>query len=559
MQPRKREDKRFHGAFTGGFSAGYYNTVGSKEGWKPKTFQSSRAGGDGAPVQQRIEDFLDEEDDQLLGRRLELASKYDPHNATSDATSKHLQAQQASHSSIPGFIPDDFITPSRDSVGTKLLGTMGWKPGQGVGPKIRKSKLSRFDDAPDDVVYIAPKNNVDVSQFPAPKNDNYGVGYDPYVDAPEFAFLKRRQDAAKAASGQRQIMTFADAMKAGSSGMGHGLSALEENDDYDVYAIETRDNFDRELHDNSRKRLRAPAAAKSATKDKSFAVCSDGRPPLVGFVLNRTHEKPPKVLLATIVVPPTYQPGRHRPTRPTAPDLYRDHAFSLPKRGVSTTLSAAQRGALLGERAAKPPELGAQVRAGMLAAMASRFQSASATPSETPAPAADLRKPLQRSTLPWKPDRLLCKRFRVQRPDEVVDGSAKKPLVDESQARFDREIVSHLAPADGPKAAPTVVAEELPALPPVVRPPEDLFKSIFDVDELSEEDASSSSDEDEPDERQEQDAQRPSADDVSAPAHGDAADSDSSGGHRKKRKHKEKKHRKEKKAKKSSKRHREHR
>ncbi len=26
--------RRFHGAFTGGFSAGYYNTVGSKEGEK---------------------------------------------------------------------------------------------------------------------------------------------------------------------------------------------------------------------------------------------------------------------------------------------------------------------------------------------------------------------------------------------------------------------------------------------------------------------------------------------------------------------------------------------
>ena len=25
--------RRFHGAFTGGFSAGYYNTVGTKEGW----------------------------------------------------------------------------------------------------------------------------------------------------------------------------------------------------------------------------------------------------------------------------------------------------------------------------------------------------------------------------------------------------------------------------------------------------------------------------------------------------------------------------------------------
>ena len=34
--------RRFHGAFTGGFSAGYYNTVGSLEGWEPKAFKSSR-------------------------------------------------------------------------------------------------------------------------------------------------------------------------------------------------------------------------------------------------------------------------------------------------------------------------------------------------------------------------------------------------------------------------------------------------------------------------------------------------------------------------------------
>lgn len=34
--------RRFHGAFTGGYSAGYYNTVGSLEGWTPSTFKSSR-------------------------------------------------------------------------------------------------------------------------------------------------------------------------------------------------------------------------------------------------------------------------------------------------------------------------------------------------------------------------------------------------------------------------------------------------------------------------------------------------------------------------------------
>ena len=37
-----KNHKRFTGAFTGGFSAGYFNTVGSKEGWKPTQFVSSK-------------------------------------------------------------------------------------------------------------------------------------------------------------------------------------------------------------------------------------------------------------------------------------------------------------------------------------------------------------------------------------------------------------------------------------------------------------------------------------------------------------------------------------
>lgn len=35
--------RRFHGAFTGGFSAGYFNSVGSKEGFTPSTFASSKS------------------------------------------------------------------------------------------------------------------------------------------------------------------------------------------------------------------------------------------------------------------------------------------------------------------------------------------------------------------------------------------------------------------------------------------------------------------------------------------------------------------------------------
>jgi Protein of unknown function (DUF1604). len=52
--------RRFHGAFTGGFSAGFFNSVGSLEGWTPSTFKSSRS--DKAKgIQQKPEDFMDDE------------------------------------------------------------------------------------------------------------------------------------------------------------------------------------------------------------------------------------------------------------------------------------------------------------------------------------------------------------------------------------------------------------------------------------------------------------------------------------------------------------------
>ena len=54
--------RRFHGAFTGGFSAGFFNTAGSRDGWSPAHFKSSRADKAGGRQQQRPEDFMDDED-----------------------------------------------------------------------------------------------------------------------------------------------------------------------------------------------------------------------------------------------------------------------------------------------------------------------------------------------------------------------------------------------------------------------------------------------------------------------------------------------------------------
>ena len=58
--------KRLHGAFTGGFSAGYFNTVGTKEGWTTTNFRSSRndknGNINGQIKRQDATDFMDEED-----------------------------------------------------------------------------------------------------------------------------------------------------------------------------------------------------------------------------------------------------------------------------------------------------------------------------------------------------------------------------------------------------------------------------------------------------------------------------------------------------------------
>ena len=59
--------RRFHGAFTGGFAAGYFNSVGTEEGWTPTAFISTRDQRVNF-VQKTKEDFMDKEDNPLVGK-----------------------------------------------------------------------------------------------------------------------------------------------------------------------------------------------------------------------------------------------------------------------------------------------------------------------------------------------------------------------------------------------------------------------------------------------------------------------------------------------------------
>ncbi|XP_012543172.2 G patch domain-containing protein 1 homolog [Monomorium pharaonis] len=188
--------RRFHGAFTGGFSAGYFNTVGTRDGWRPQQFKSSRnSKADG--IVQRPEDFMDEEDTSLFG----IAPK--GIRATSDYADHGQKGKKRERISQEGPIPGtpilkELLKPIKETVGIVLLKKMGWKPGQGVGSRLTKKEKQKIklhneklklirdnsemvesssEDSNDDSTDItfAPD---DYEPFRCKPKDNYfGIGY----------------------------------------------------------------------------------------------------------------------------------------------------------------------------------------------------------------------------------------------------------------------------------------------------------------------------------------------------------------------------------------------
>merc|ERR1712032_230302 len=60
----RRGNRRFHGAFTGGFSAGYFNSVNTAQGYKAKyeSWSSTRGQKNKSQIRQTPMDFMDDED-----------------------------------------------------------------------------------------------------------------------------------------------------------------------------------------------------------------------------------------------------------------------------------------------------------------------------------------------------------------------------------------------------------------------------------------------------------------------------------------------------------------
>ncbi|KAK0503910.1 hypothetical protein EDD18DRAFT_1411712 [Armillaria luteobubalina] len=129
--------RRLHGAFTGGFSAGYFNTVGSKEGWVPSTFVSSR--NDRTKQKSaRPEDFMDKEDLQELKDSRNLVDTMDEMDFM-DGTQAEKQRKESAdveNDSIASTLQASMLPAPKDSAGTRIFKKMGWRIGNGIGPRV---------------------------------------------------------------------------------------------------------------------------------------------------------------------------------------------------------------------------------------------------------------------------------------------------------------------------------------------------------------------------------------------------------------------------------------
>uniref|UniRef100_A0A4W6CV55 G patch domain containing 1 n=1 Tax=Lates calcarifer TaxID=8187 RepID=A0A4W6CV55_LATCA len=271
VKDEKGRYKRFHGAFTGGFSAGYFNTVGSKEGWAPSTFVSSRQQ-KADQHHARPEDFMDEEDFSEHGiAPREITTSQEFSSSRRDAAREKARAINAQTALIPGdTLLEDLIAPARSSIGVELLRRMGWKEGQGVGPRVkRKARRQQTDevrlygcalppagseDSEDDDDDFAPENvtfapkDVTPVDF-SPRLGVQGLGYrglDPGLallgqGAPEHIDLFKPQS-------ETRSRLFGDTQRSsrrgGVAGQAFGVGALEDDDDDDVYHRDSMSRYD---------------------------------------------------------------------------------------------------------------------------------------------------------------------------------------------------------------------------------------------------------------------------------------------------------------------------
>lgn len=300
--------RRFHGAFTGGFSAGYYNTVGTKEGWAPSTFVSSRKK-IADRLQQNPEDFMDAEDFSEFGiatKRIHTTSHFKDASVSSTKKPKVFNIDSV----IPGDAPlRDFVRPVQESIGIQILKKLGWRQGQGIGPRVQHPLGKVYGCAPfpnatvseEKGLTFAPQDTQFISfQF---KDNLFGLGYS---GLSKNSVLHERIDLFAPTATKSYLAK--DKRKLTITGQAFGVGAFEE-DDEDIYSKDDMTQYDFED-------MAQPKGEDVHAGARAMAGKVGG--PLEGFCLS-SGAVPSKQHFPPPALPPRFKPTQQTPALPSEP------------------------------------------------------------------------------------------------------------------------------------------------------------------------------------------------------------------------------------------------
>ncbi|XP_070499576.1 G patch domain-containing protein 1 homolog [Chironomus tepperi] len=259
--------RRFHGAFTGGFSAGYWNTVGSKEGFTPSEFKSSRAE-KGSIKAFKPTDFMDEEDFGEFGiAPQKIQTKEDFGTASTSASKRRREAP--SDGPIPGEpVLRNLLKPVHDKAAVRILKKMGWRDGQGIGSRMTYSEKKRTSERNKKEMYVFSKygtqENKNDSEDDSMSDEEITFvpdDFDPFIAnikdntfGLEYSGLKAPTTSSKHLNLFEPFRVYDKKTKKKFSitGQAFGVGAMEEEDD-DIYAMDDMSNYDRTLGDEKNK------------------------------------------------------------------------------------------------------------------------------------------------------------------------------------------------------------------------------------------------------------------------------------------------------------------
>jgi G patch domain-containing protein 1 len=236
IPPAKRkqhgQQPRFHGAFTGGFSAGHFNTVGTRDGWKPSTEQRR---------EQTLEDFMDEQDVHEWGG---------PTSLRQDFNDQSNERERSATAAAP--LDSLLLAPRPLTVGPRLLRHLGWREWNGAAfvPTTTPQDAGTNDDPSHIHLSKRKLRQIELQtsrvKILPPKLDRCGLGFEALDKAPEFLrYRQQRQEVARArARGQSNVYRVSNVTgDSGGDGGEKPSSRVQEIEGGEYLSYETPEDF----------------------------------------------------------------------------------------------------------------------------------------------------------------------------------------------------------------------------------------------------------------------------------------------------------------------------